>query len=358
MGGPGAEGAGRRDMKKSKASSPLVTVSCSCGAEVVVDTRSPNRVSVCFSCKAPLRVGPARRETAPARQGGIPPGAQEIACRCGERLLVRAEHLGKTGQCPRCGTQMKLEKVRDPQTLASRVRPSEVPPPKAAAAPGRSKKKASGSPKDPSEMREVVCRCGERLKVRPEHLGRLGRCPHCGIGMKIEKVGNAGTPGYQIRVFESEAAIGALQLPASSSASLSAIPSGTVPLRCRCGASLLVLPEHQGKQARCPQCGASMRLERSPDARGGGTSVEAVPVNGRQRAPASKIPVASQELLCQCGQPLLVRPEHVGRRAQCPSCGTLMRLEKTVDPLTRAPVLRAVIVGKVDLDAWSLDDFS
>ncbi len=290
-------------MEKKRISSPLVTINCACGAEVVVDHRSRDGVYVCRSCKAPLRLTPPAKKVPsngdPPSRGKprkVTPGIQEIVCRCGERLQVRPEHLGKRGQCPRCGTQMNLEKARDPQTLEMKVRASEAPPPRKPAAAGPPKRERAGPPPAPA-------------------------------GGKAE------------------------------SAALSKIPTGSHSLACRCGARLLVLPEHVGKEAQCPQCGLVMRLFSYHDPETRAVTVTAEPAGGESREPAAGASIASQELLCQCGEHLLVQPEHLDKQVQCAACGTIMKLEKALDPLTSTPTIQARVVGKVDLDSWSLDDF-
>jgi predicted RNA-binding Zn-ribbon protein involved in translation (DUF1610 family) len=276
-------------MEKKGKTVAKVSIRCSCGAQVVVDARS--RGVACPSCKAPLRPNrvtvtrgtPVRRGGKPRPPAPPPSSVQEIVCRCGERLQVRPEYLGKLAQCPRCGVKMKLEKVRDPQTLHMGVRAAEVP--------------AEGPPP-------------------PQ-------------------------PGTEKR---------------QESGSLAKVPTGARPLTCRCGARLMVTPELLGKEAQCPQCGLLMRVWSFNDPATRTVTLAAEPVNGAGH-PLEEASVASQEILCQCGEHLLVRPEHVGKQVQCAACGTIMQVQKTTDPVTQAPILQARVVGKVDLDSWSLDDF-
>jgi hypothetical protein len=74
------------------------------------------------------------------RRRKAPTGAQDILCGCGEYLRVFAEHLEKKVMCPECGTLMRMEQSKDPQTSVTQVRPriigkgeppakSELPPP-------------------------------------------------------------------------------------------------------------------------------------------------------------------------------------------------------------------------------------
>jgi len=280
-------------MRKKRDALPEVTIACTCGAQVRIDRQSNDGVYICSACKAALRLTPP------------PPGS------------------------PSNGGA----------SSASGLRPS------------------------PGAALEIVCKCGEHLRVRPEHVGRRVQCSRCGVQMKLERVRDPQTLDLMIRASEvpperePESPPKGGEGAKGGSAALSKIPKGARSLACRCGARLLVLPEHLGKEAQCPQCGLLMRLYSYHDPQTGAVTVTASPVDERGRAPAAEASIASQELLCQCGEHLLVKPEHVDKQVQCAACGVIMVVEKTVDPATSVPTLRARVVGKVNLDAWSLDDF-
>ena len=145
------------------------------------------------------------------------------------------------------------------------------------------------------------------------------------------------------------------------------IPPGTEELICACGQHLLAKPEQAGKKVQCPVCARWMKLERYQDPQTRETRIREVDPRGRQGEPGTPAgPQGSaplQDILCTCGEVLRVFQEHLGKQAQCPSCGSLMRLEPVQDPHTRATTVHARIIGRVskpqsgDTEAWSLDDF-
>lgn len=105
-------------MSQPSGDSPVFTVSCPCGAQTVVDRRSLDRVHLCPSCKAPLQLPPPPTPPPP------PPGsaAFQLRCACGSQLTVPREVIGKEAVCGSCKRVMKLEVVRDPQTLKGVLR--------------------------------------------------------------------------------------------------------------------------------------------------------------------------------------------------------------------------------------------
>jgi hypothetical protein len=52
----------------------------------------------------------------------VPPGAQAVACPCGDYVIVRRRDLKGELPCEACGRSLRFEEVRDPQTLAPRIR--------------------------------------------------------------------------------------------------------------------------------------------------------------------------------------------------------------------------------------------
>jgi len=76
-------------------------------------------------------------------------------------------------------------------------------------------------------------------------------------------------------------------------------------------------------------------------------------------APAVKISRSSfQEVFCPCGEALTVGTDDAGKNIQCPTCFTLMAVERIRDGNTNNYVLRVRGIGKMDQDTWSLSDFS
>ena len=141
----------------------------------------------------------------------------------------------------------------------------------------------------------------------------------------------------------------------------------TFEVACTCGRKLLARREHAGKQVACSGCAKVWRLEQYRDPQTLDTRLRTAPIAAKKKSPATEqgpLSGKGQDLLCVCGHSLRVRREHLGRQAQCPACGTLMRLEKDRDPQTQHTVVRAKVVGRSspppprpEKSDWSLEDF-
>jgi hypothetical protein len=79
-----------------------------------------------------------------------------------------------------CGTWLKLERHKDPQTLETRIRAVESRINRLPSAP-----QAKVDP-DPA-LQDILCTCGESLRMATEHSGEQIRCPACGAQMRLEK---------------------------------------------------------------------------------------------------------------------------------------------------------------------------
>ena len=161
-------------------------VRCACGAETSIEVGSFGRPIPCRTCsgsfkvvwgidsrtkkKVPVTVGDTKTSK---RVFKIPPGMQELVCPCGQHLLARPDQVGKRVQCPVCGTWLKLERYKDPQTLETRIRTVES--------------RINRLPLVPDDgVQDILCTCGETLRVAPEHLGKQAQCPACGAVMRLE----------------------------------------------------------------------------------------------------------------------------------------------------------------------------
>ncbi|HVR83791.1 MAG TPA: hypothetical protein VMU54_05720 [Planctomycetota bacterium] len=190
------------------------TVRCSCGASVRVPAGSVGRGQICSACGAAFKVvwalDPKTRGkvlTRVAEKGNairIPPGSHQLTCACGQVLVARKEQAGKKVKCPVCGAAMVIERYKDPQTLETKVRrageelPASVRNETAiiAAKPlGRTTRRR----KAPSGAQDILCGCGEYLRVFAEHLEKKVMCPECGTLMKMEPSKDPQTSITQIR---------------------------------------------------------------------------------------------------------------------------------------------------------------
>ena len=176
-----------------KKSGMLFQVRCACGAESAVDISAFGRPLRCKACSGAFKIswsqetGSKKKVPLAVRESGppprvfeIPPGAQEVGCRCGQHFLVWPRQVGKRVQCPSCRTWLKLERTKDPQTLETRIRTVES---RINRLPSVPRGKETPEP----ALQEILCTCGESLRMGPEQSGAEIRCPACGAGMRLER---------------------------------------------------------------------------------------------------------------------------------------------------------------------------
>jgi len=170
----------------------LFQVRCACGAESAVDITAFGRSLRCKACSGAFRIAwsqePGGKKKVPHAIGEsgppprvfeIPPGAQEVGCRCGQHFLAWPRQVGKRVQCPSCRKWLKLERTKDPQTLETRIRTVES---RINRLPSVPQAKRTPEPRP----QEILCTCGESLRTGPEHSGAEIRCPACGAVMRLE----------------------------------------------------------------------------------------------------------------------------------------------------------------------------
>ena len=178
------------------------SVRCSCGVTVPVAADAVGREQTCPSCSIPFKavwaLDPKTREkilTRVAAKGNairIPAGSHQLICSCGQVLVARKDQAGKRVKCPVCGASMTIERYKDPQTLETKVRRAEE---KGTAAKTNETVYIAAKPlgrttrrrKAPMGAQDILCQCGEYLRVFAEHLEKKVMCPACGTLMKMEK---------------------------------------------------------------------------------------------------------------------------------------------------------------------------
>jgi len=200
---------------KNESGSSEGAVRCACGVSVPVPAESLGRELTCPSCAAKFKVvwavDPKTREkvltrvAATGREIRIPLGAHQLVCACGQVLVARKDQAGKKVKCPVCGASMVIESFKDPQTLETKVRRAgEKPLQKesregtaiiAAKPLGRTTRRR----KAPTGAQDILCGCGEYLRVFAEHLDKKVMCPECGTLMKMEQTRDPQTAMTQVR---------------------------------------------------------------------------------------------------------------------------------------------------------------
>jgi hypothetical protein len=201
--------------EKSGSGSPTGTVRCACGVTVPVPADAVGREQSCPSCAATFKVvwavDPKTREkvltrvAAKGKEIRIPPGSHQLVCACGQVLVARKDQAGKKVKCPVCGAPMVIESFKDPQTLETKVRrageksnektPREGTAIIAAKPLGRTTRRRRA----PTGAQDILCGCGEYLRVFAEHLEKKVMCPECGTLMKMEKSKDPQTSITQVR---------------------------------------------------------------------------------------------------------------------------------------------------------------
>ena len=186
-------------MTDDVANAPVGSVRCACGVTVPVAATDVGQEQVCSKCKASFKVvwaiDPKTKDkvlTRLAARGGairIPAGSLELVCSCGQVLVARKDQAGKRVKCPVCGAPMVIEKYKDPLTDETKVRRSgDLSKSKetaiiAAKPLGRTTRRRRA----PEGAQDILCQCGENLRVFAEHLEKKVLCPACGTLMKMEK---------------------------------------------------------------------------------------------------------------------------------------------------------------------------
>ena len=188
-------------MAEETSKEPAGVVRCKCGTAVPIAVDAVGREVTCPSCSAPFKavwaVDPKTRAKILMRVAAtsagirIPAGSQQLSCSCGQVLVAKKDQAGKRVKCPVCGAAMIIEKYKDPLTAETRVRRQE-----ASSAPGpietayiaaKPLGRTTRRRKAPSGAEDILCQCGEYLRVFAEHLDKKVMCPACGTLMKMEK---------------------------------------------------------------------------------------------------------------------------------------------------------------------------
>ena len=201
------------DDGKGGSGAPPGTVRCACGTSVPVAADAMGREQTCPSCSVAFKVvwavDPKTRErilTRVAAKGNairIPPGAHQLICSCGQPLVAKKEQAGKKVKCPVCSASMVIERYKDPQTLETKVRRAGekpvVGPGETAIIAAKPLGRTTRRRKAPTGAQDILCGCGEYLRVFAEHLEKKVMCPECGTLMKMEKSKDPQTSVTQVR---------------------------------------------------------------------------------------------------------------------------------------------------------------
>ena len=360
-------------------------VTCPCGGfSTSLDARSFGRPQVCRKCGNQFTVAwgkdPLTAKNSPVtvslarKRPGLP---MRLKCTCGYVRPVTAEEAAGNNRCPGCGKDMIVEKV-----AGGKTREDERILKLSSAAP------APYKPSQPqvqvvqliSGTQAFTCLCGERIMVRSGSIGGVTRCRVCDRQIKLELRTPTPLPGML--------AGGRTPTPLPGFPPGSRNPTPPPGLTCECGQSVEILKAFDAKGTVCPRCGRTITMEkvRAPQSKNTVIRPRFLPKASEPPAPprpeppsAPEPPTAEfveedgedldapvvrisrssfQEVFCPCGEALTVGTDDAGKNIQCPTCFTLMAVERIRDGNSGNYVLRVRAIGKMDQDTWSLSDFS
>jgi len=368
-------------LARKRSETPL-QVHCACGYRRAVSAAEAAERNRCPGCGRDMIVekppAPKTRESdrkvAPAPGRRMPDVMLQLVCACGYRRAVTPSEAAGRNRCPGCGKEMIVEtpakkKGRESSRII-KLSPAAPARPKPAAPSMQVVQLISGT-------QAFTCLCGERIMVRNGTIGSVTQCRVCDRQIKVELRTPTPLPGTL-----------------SGGRTPTPLPGGRNPtplpgLTCECGEPVEVLKALDAKGTVCPRCGRTITMEKIRTAQGKNTIIrphftprgsDAAPApppkpapppreeptaefmetdDDNLDAPAVKISRSSfQEVFCPCGEALTVGTDDAGKNIQCPTCFTLMAVERIRDGNTGNYVLRVRGIGKMDQDTWSLSDFS
>jgi hypothetical protein len=212
------------------------TLSCPCGAPVIVDGRRPEGVQVCVVCRQSLRIVVAVDPKTNKRRVGIlvapqavtvkteavkvkasspktrvkPPaaqGPQEARCSCGTGILVTPQELDALYTCVGCGRCYSAVARLDAKTghstpqlipvetipLEETPQPAAAPTPKGAEADFASHVIGAQPLRNRDAEVLMSCFCGREIPVDPDQHRQDLTCPGCGLSFQLIMAVEPGT---------------------------------------------------------------------------------------------------------------------------------------------------------------------
>jgi hypothetical protein len=202
---------------------PTRTLSCPCGAPIIVDGRRPEGVQVCVVCRQSLKIvvatDPRTRkrtigilvspEAMTAKTQAVKPasspkraktrvlaGSHNPRCACGARVAVNLSTMDAVYTCSWCGAcYTAVAKGGVPLLMPVDAPPVEAP--KAAPKSGSFALSPEVIGAQPVRTRGddvwISCFCGRELSVESEAIRQDRRCPGCGLSFQLVLAVEPGT---------------------------------------------------------------------------------------------------------------------------------------------------------------------
>lgn len=356
------------------------TVPCRCGTYHIVAVSAFGRPQTCKKCKSaytvlwkrdprngaqtPIVAMSARKTLRPAKPAPNPASLIDVACSCGYRRKATADELRRIPTCPGCGNPMYVDRparakappapmvpLRETSRygLPPKASPTPPPLPPRATPPPTPVPTPSGATRRIAKIMLTCPMCGDRQMVQEEPGGRKVKCLRCDHGLTVPLK----APPVEAAVFEAPPPEPEpIPTPPAGSPKPPAVYVDGPTLACPCGADLDVRGASPGSVFTCGACGrtATMTKSRHPQ------SLMTVMKPVFAAPPEETLDVSHEpgalEILCECGEALLVSLRDVGHPVQCPGCSMLLEIQKSPSGLSVKPL------GKIDEQSWSLTDFS
>jgi hypothetical protein len=387
------------------------TVPCRCGTFHIVAVLHFGRVQMCGKCgsgytvvwkrdpktgrNGPLVITSAAKSRRLRTPKPAPPPESlfDLACSCGYRRKATAEEFRKGATCPGCANPMYvdrpsrakqasdekptvpfIEKTRygsSPSIPKVKVEPAPVPRPKLTARPpsGDLPRVASSETKRTMSGKIlVICSyCGGRLLVEADRKGAQLQCMGCDKPLTVWAPPATATP-------PAFAAPKAPPLPARPpvpeglwDAQPTPRPQRPPPrhlpvafldgptLDCPCGEVMDVRGASPGSVYTCQACARQVTMDKRRHPQTLTTVMMPIfsePPPEPEPEPTVKLEPDALEILCECGEALIISKRDVGHPVQCPGCSVLLEIQQTPAGLKVTPI------GRIDEQNWSLQDFS
>ncbi|HEX7896712.1 MAG TPA: hypothetical protein VF950_03075 [Planctomycetota bacterium] len=381
-----------------------VTVPCRCGAYHIVPVAQFGRVQMCGKCgsgysvvwkkdpksgkNTPLVVASAKsRRLRTPKPSTVPPESMiDMACGCGYRRKATPEEFRKAINCPGCANPMYVDRPSRAKQAAdekpfvpyvektryggtsriAKVESGPVPRPKLTTRPPSGdlpKVAASETKRTMSGKILVICKfCGSRLLVQAERKGDKVKCMSCDRELTVWAPPTGATPPafaapgstpppIPASHFEDPAARTPPPLRAPTPSAFLTGPT----LDCPCGTVMDVRGASPGSVHACPSCGRQVTMEKRRHPQTLTTVMMPIfsePPPEPEPEPTVSLEPGALEILCACGEALIVSLRDVGHPVQCPGCSLLLEIQQAPGGLKVKPI------GRIDEQNWSLQDFS
>jgi hypothetical protein len=331
----------------------------------------------------------------------------DLSCNCGYRRKATSDELRKGCTCPGCGNPMYVDRparstktseipvipfsqksryalpvkalppaITRPATPPLGVpykptpRPFAAPTSGASATPSPFKSPSTGASATPSAFRAPVVgetrstlsgkmfltcpMCGDRQLVSPAAAERQVKCLRCESPMIVQGApppSPAPTPPPVVETLE-PLVDAEPERPRRDPRPAPAFVTGPS-LDCPCGESIDVRGASPGSVFSCKHCFREVTMEKGRHPQTLQTLLKPIFSEEPAEPPLDvSLEPGAIEVICECGEGIVVSLRDVGHPVQCPACSMLLEVEKAPNGL------KVTAIGRIDEQSWSMNDFT